>query len=190
MTAIIEQIKSRNSNAMISDQAVEPELIEQILDCAVCTPVHYDTKPWRFAVIEGDGRHKFGQFMADYYAAQMDDTSTDEAKAFLAKIKTKPLRAPVIICVAAAKSDNPKALHIEDVASATVACQNILLAADSLGLSAIWRTGSLTYSAEVVEFLGFDQGSSLVGFIYIGHGKCPPYPKKRDNAKKYTHWLK
>lgn len=178
--SIIEALKNRTSNAFITNKEVPEDLIRQLLDVAVCTPVHYNTNPWRLLVMRGDGRARFGDFLAGR-------PGIDPAKAPI--IAKKPLRAPVIIVVGTAKSDDPRAIHIEDVASAAVACQNILLAAEELGLCAIWRTGGMTYAEDVVEFLGFEKGSELAGFIYLGYAKKDMPVKARESAEGFTRWM-
>ncbi len=188
--SVIEAIKQRNSNAFMSDREVPEQLIREILDAAVCTPAHYRTNPWRFLVIRGAGRNRFGDFMADRLIPGMEDPASPENVAYLNKIRKKPLRAPVIIAAGAAKSlDCPKALMVEDVAAVSAACQNILLAADALGLSAIWRTGSLAYDRDTVAFLGFAPDTELVGFVYLGYAAKNMPPKPRESAAQFTRWM-
>lgn len=187
--SVIEAIKTRNSNAFMTDQPVDPDLIRQILDAAVCGPNHYRTKPWRFLVITGEGRKRLGDFMADRMIPDMVEPDSPDNLAFLAKIRKKPLRAPVIIVAGAAKSDLEKALVIEDVAAVSAACQNILLAADELGLSAMWRTGSMTYAQDTVDYLGFDPETKLVGFIYLGYPRKDMPPKPRETSEIFTRWM-
>lgn len=191
--SIIEVMKLRTSNACMSEKDVAPELIRQILDAAVCTPVHHRTDPWRFLVIRGDGRKRLGDVMAAHLARDItrknEDTESPKNVRFLEKIKDKALRAPVIIAVAAAKSDKAQVLMVEDVATVSAACQNILLAASALGLSAFWRTGGMTYSEDTVSALGFQAGTELVGFIYLGHSKKDMPPKTRKTAMEFTRWM-
>jgi len=187
--SVIKTIKSRVSNPLIDDSPISDDLITEILDTAVCTPVHYNTNPWRFLILQGDARKRFGDFLAARAADQMDDTSTSQNQAKLEKIRNKPLRALVIIVVGAAKSSNPKARMVEDVASVNVACQNILLAAQELELAAIWRTGAMTYDDKVVEYLGFEENTQLVGFIYIGQPQRMTKPKKRKSSSEFTRWM-
>lgn len=191
--SIIEAIKTRNSSALMSEKDVDPELIRQILDAAVCTPVHHRTNPWRFLVIRGEGRKKLGKVMADHLARGIarnkDDPESPKNVKFLARIRKKSLRAPVIIVVAAAKSDNQQALMVEDVATVSASCQNILLAASSLGLNAIWRTGGLAYSEDTVHSLGFGRDTELVGFIYLGHPAKDMPPKVRQTSENFTRWM-
>ena len=187
--SIIEAIKTRNSNAFMSTDDIDPELIRKILDAAVCSPVHYMTNPWRFLVISGEGRKRLGEVMAEHMALGMADPDSTENIKFLDKIRKKPFRAPVIIVVGAAKPEIPKAKMIENVASVAAACQNILLAASALGLSAIWRTGGMTYAEDTAGSLGFDDGTDLVGFIYLGYAAKDMPSKPRQTAEDYTRWL-
>ncbi|MBL4802611.1 MAG: nitroreductase [Emcibacter sp.] len=187
--SIIEAIKSRNSNAFMSEQDVDPGLIRQILDAAVCTPVHYCTNPWRFLVIQGEGRKKLGDVMAAHFAKGMDEPDSAENLVLLEKMRKKAFRAPVIIVVAAAKSDIKKAKMVEDVASVSAACQNILLASAELGLSAIWRTGGMTYVEDTAASLGFEEDSLLAGFIYLGYPLKEMPPKPRPTSEAFTRWM-
>lgn len=173
----------------MTDEDVASDLIRQILDAAVCSPVHHRTDPWRFLVIRGEGRKRLGDVMADHLAQDIEDPESPKNVKFLGKIRDKALRAPVIIVVGAAKSDKTQALMVEDVATANAACQNILLAASALGLNAFWRTGGVTYSENTVSALGFEVGTELVGFIYLGYPKKEVPPKTRKTAEEFIRWM-
>ena len=187
--SVIDAIKTRSSNGIMTDKAVSPEKIRQILDAAVCTPVHHNAKPWRFLVIQGEGRQVLGDIMVQHLTKTMSDPEESKAIALRDKLSKKPFRSPVIIAVAAAKPDGEKILMIENVASAVAACQNILLAAPALGLSAFWRTGSFMYASETVSALGFEGGTELVGLIYLGYPKREMPPKPREPSDAYVRWL-
>ncbi|MBL4894355.1 MAG: nitroreductase [Emcibacter sp.] len=187
--SIIAAIKNRNSNAFMSDREVDPDLIRQILDAAVCTPVHYRTDPWRFLVIRGAGRKKLGDVMAAHLAKGMSDPDSPKNIELRDKMRKKSFRAPVIIVAGAARTDCAKGLMVEDVASVSVSCQNILLAAEELGLSAFWRTGSLTYAEDTVQALGFDKDTALAGFIYLGYPAKEMPPKPRPTSEAFTRWM-
>ena len=180
--SIIDAIKARSSNGIMTDAAVSPEKIKQLLDAAVCTPVHHNTKPWRFLVIQGAGR----QLLSDIMVQHSEDSKTIAQRQ---KLSQKAFRSPVIIAVAAAKPDDEKIRMIENVASAVAACQNILLAAPELGLSAFWRTGSFMYAPETASALGFEGGAELVGLIYLGYPKREMPPKSRETSEAYVRWL-
>ncbi|WP_321389405.1 nitroreductase [Emcibacter sp.] len=187
--SVIDAIKKRRSNGMIEQREVPRELIEKLLDAAVCTPVHYNTSPWRFQVLTGEARNRLGKYMAQCFVENQADPEAPAVQAKIPVIEKKALRAPVIIVVAAAKSDDPRAIVEEDVASATVSCQNILLAAEELGLACIWRTGAFTYGDRMRELLGFDEGTRLTGFMYLGYPKKQPPQVERPTSDEFTQWL-
>ncbi|WP_417319115.1 nitroreductase [Emcibacter sp.] len=187
--SVIDAIRKRRSNGMIEEREVPRDLIEKILDAAVCTPVHYNTSPWRFQVLTGEARNRLGKYMAQCFVENQPDPEAPAVKAKVPVIEKKALRAPVIIVTAAAKSANPRAIEEEDVASATVACQNILLAAEELGLACIWRTGSFTYGDRMRELLGFEEGTRLTGFMYLGYPAKQPPAIERPTSGPYTEWF-
>ncbi|MCF6215520.1 MAG: nitroreductase [Emcibacter sp.] len=187
--SIIDAIKARSSNGIMTDTAVSLAHIKQLLDAAVCTPVHHNAKPWRFLVIQGAGRQTLSDIMVQHLDKRISDPKEPRNIALRQKLSQKAFRSPVIIAVAAAKPDGEKILMIENVASAVAACQNILLAAPELGLSAFWRTGSFMYAPDTVSALGFEGGAELVGLIYLGYPKREMRPKPRETSDPYVRWL-
>jgi nitroreductase len=163
-------IHSRHSLSKVKSDSLPREVIEKLLSAAVQAPNHYKVRPWRFVVLIGRGRERLGDMMAASFHAKFPDVP-DEA---LNKERQKPLRAPLVIAVAVEKPAEPKVNEIENICAASAACQNILLAANALGLGAIWRTGDTARDVEIKKFLGFEPDQHLIGFLYIG------YPENAD----------
>ena len=64
------------------------------------------------------------------------------------KQRTAPLRASVIVVVAARIDPaHPKIPEVEQIAAVAAATQNMLLAAHALGFAAKWATGKQAYDA-------------------------------------------
>jgi nitroreductase len=105
------------------------------------------------------------------------------------KCRALPLRAPVIIAIGVDKPNEPKVLEIENICAAAAAAENLLLAAQALGLGAKWRTGEWARDGRVKEFLGFESDQPILGFIYIGYpeftAEYPPRPSFEDR----TTWM-
>jgi nitroreductase len=182
---VFEAIYSRRSQGKVKPDPVPREMIERLLGAAVQAPNHYKVRPWRFVVLTGEGRKKLGEVMA---ASQQDRHPEFPLEAF-DKCRSLPLRAPVLIAVGVDKPSEPKVLEIENVCAAAAACQNLLLAAEAMGLAAKWRTGEWARDAKVKEFLGFDADQHLIAFLYIGYtefaGEFPPRPSFEDR----TVWM-
>ena len=60
-------------------------------------------------------------------------------------------------------------VEIEEVEVGAAAVQNMLLAAHSLGLAAMWRTGDAAYDPAVRSYLGLSERGHILGFIYVGY---------------------
>lgn len=141
-------------------------------------------QPWRFITIEGEARNRLGEVLAR--ALQKRDSSSPAAA--LEHERKKPLRAPLMIVVAAVISDNPKVPAVEQMIAAGAAAQNIILASHALGFGAFWRTGAPAYDAEVKASLGLAEHDALIGFLHIGTVVTPGKPKAPDIDSVTRRW--
>jgi nitroreductase len=164
---VLEAIRTRRSIGKMTDQQPSREQIEIILDAATWAPTHHISNPWRFVVIAGDERLRFGEVTAQSKLTRMErEGRSIEGEA--EKLIAKALRAPVIIAVGVEPGDGPKIVEIEEVESGAAAVQNMLLAAHGIGLAAMWRTGDPAYDPDVAEYLGLSQCGRIIGFVYVG----------------------
>ncbi len=182
---LLDAIHNRQSQGKLKQEPVPRETIEKLLSAAVQAPNHYKVRPWRFVVLTGEGRKKLGEVMA----ASQQDQHPDFPQAAFDKTRGLPLRSPVLIAVGADKPSEEKVLEIENVSAVSAACQNILLAAEGLGLGAKWRTGEWARDAKVKEFLGFAPDQHIVGFLYIGYPEFTPEPCERPSFEDRTVWM-
>ncbi|HEX6506039.1 MAG TPA: nitroreductase family protein, partial [Chloroflexota bacterium] len=118
-----------------------------------------------------------------------EDIDEVELERLVERERLKPLRAPVVIAVAVAPSDNPKAVEIEEIASVAAGIQNMLLAAEALGLGAMWRTGRPARDPAVKRFLGFPENAHLLAFVYLGYPDLPEHQPRRRSAQQLIRWL-
>ncbi|MGG3621998.1 nitroreductase [Bacillus gobiensis] len=186
---LYEAIKNRRSIGKVKQDEVPKALIEKILDAAVWAPNHFRTEPWRFFVLQGEGRLQLGDVLADIVKDTMDDPETEENKVRLDKNRKNPLRAPVVIAVGVEPSDNPKVIVQEEFAAVHAAVQNMLLSAHAEGLGAVWRTGDICYHKKVAEFFGLPDNGQVVGFIYLGYPDIDPKEPKKTSFESYTKWI-
>ena len=184
--ALLDVIRSRRSIGKVRPERPPRELIEQMLETAVYAPNHHRTQPWRFFVIAGKAREQLGEAMAQ---AELAATEPSRPGRDPAKVRQKPLRAPVIIAVAVEPSRDPKVVEIEEIESGAAAVENMLLAAHSLGLAAMWRTGDAAYAPEVKAFFGLAPSAHLLGFIYVGYPDITLPERPRVVAAEQTTWL-
>jgi nitroreductase len=162
----IEALITRASAKTFGSTAPTKEHLDTVLQAAVRAPDHGRLRPWRFMLIEGDQRRKFGEMLAASAIRRIPAFSTGD----LQRERDKALRAPLIIVVACRIVPGTKVPAIEQILAAGAAAQNILLALHTLGYVAAWKTGEAAYDTEVKKSLGFAADDHLVGFIYTGGG--------------------
>jgi nitroreductase len=77
--------------------------------------------------------------------------------------------------------------YLEDGCNAT---QNLLLAAQALGLGSCWVAGDKKpYAVAVADLLGVPKDHRLVSLVAVGHAVSVPNPKKRP-LSEVLHWEK
>ncbi len=182
---VFEAIHHRHSQGEVRQDPVPREIIEKLLDAAVQAPNHYKVRPWRFVVLTGTARDKLGDVMS----ASQRDRHPDFPQEAFDKTRGMPLRSPVLIAVGADKPSEEKVLEIENVCATAAACENLLLAAEALGLGAKWRTGEWARDAKVKEFLGFSADQHIVAFLYIGYPKFTIETTQRMSFEDRTVWM-
>jgi nitroreductase len=176
----LELLLQRNSAPKLAEPGPDAAALETIFRAALRAPDHARLRPWRFLVVAGEARNRFGELMVEVAGAE-----GEKANQMLAK----PLRAPVIVVVAVKLSVHPKVPEIEQYLSAGCAAHGVLLAAEALGYAGIWRTGNISFQPGFHNGLGLDADERIVGFIYLGTrvgGRKPV--AELDTADFVRHW--
>jgi nitroreductase len=180
----IEALMSRVSPAQLVEPGPTAEQLELILAVAARAPDHGRMQPWRFVLIEGAARARFGEVMAGSLQRREPDAPAGKLDAE----RKKAMRAPLIVVVAAAVKENPKVPEVEQIVAAGAAAQNMLVAAHAFGLGGFWRTGAIAYDPEVKRALGLADADTIVGIIYLGSVGVPGQMKPADVASVTRRW--
>lgn len=167
----LDALNTRQSAKTYGDTAPSREQVAQVLQAAVRAPDHGRLRPWRFMIIEGEQRRKFGELLAASAKRRIPALSAGD----LQRERDKAMRAPMIIVTACKVVPGTKVPDVEQVLAAGAATQNILLALHALGFAAAWKTGEAAYDPEVKKALGFAAEDHLVGFVYTGGGAGASY---------------
>lgn len=186
---VLRALRERRSIGRVAPTPVPRHVIEQVIAAAGWAPNHHRTNPWRFVVIAGAAREELGKVMAASLRARLDGSDEENYQDRLERERRKPLRAPAIIAVAAAPPESPKAIEIEEIAAVAAGVENMLLAAEALGLGAVWRTGKPAYDPAVKRFLGLPEAGHLLAFVYLGYPDMPDLPERARETAPYTTWL-
>lgn len=185
---VTELLKTRASAPwrILGEPGPTDDELREFLEAAVTAPDHGAVRPWRFIVVRGGARQALGELFTQALLKRKPDT--DEAT--IEKDRERMRQVPLLIVVAAEIThDHPKVPPAEQLVSAGLAAQAILLTAQSKGYGGVMLTGDHAYDAHVKQGLGLQETDEIAAFVYIGTTENEPRPKKRpDPAKFTTEW--
>jgi len=171
----IENIINRNSSKKLEKPYPNKKEMELIYKAALRAPDHAMLRPTRFIEITGKGLDRLSKTFNKY--AKENISELDPKK--LEKYTNAPYRAPMIIVLVTEFQNHPKVPEIEQMLSTAAAAQNILLAVDSLGYGAIWRTGIFALDKNISRYFDLNEKQKILGYIYIG--------TRIEEKKKISH---
>lgn len=186
--AIIDFLSKRRS--VKPDRLVapgpSPEELATILTIAARVPDHKKLAPWRFIILEGEGRAKLGEVVAEAcIAAEKEPPSHVRLDTERARLQ----RAPLVIAAVSRVTPHRSAPEWEQVLSAGAACFNLCLAANALGYGTSWITEWIAYNKAVGSALGLADNERIAGFIYVGTPAEQPEERERPAlADIVSHW--
>jgi nitroreductase len=176
----IDLLLSRRSGSAkaMKEPGPSKKQVAQILQAGARAPDHGKLFPWRFILIEGKGRARAGDILAEVMEAEGERSKQVEEE------RGRFLRAPLIIVVVSAAREQHKIPVWEQELSAGAVCQNILVAATALGFVGNWITEWYAYHPVVKQKLGLKAGERVAGFIYIGTAKEELEERPRPEMEK------
>ena len=186
---VFEAFRRRRSISKMSERRPTRDQIERMLEAATHAPNHHRVEPWKFIVFSGAARQELGEVMAQALALRLGQERDEKTQALIEKERQKPLRAPVVIVVAAEAPQRPEVRAIENVEAVAAAVQNMLLTAEELGLATMWRTGEAAYDPHVKAWLGLAPEDEIVAFLYVGYPALSPPERIPTDYRHKTRWL-
>lgn len=148
--------------------------LDALLRLAARVPDHGKLGPWRFVLIEGDGRARAGEALA---GACADASSAEIARASF-------LRAPVCVMVISTAAAHVKIPEWEQQLSAGAVCYALLIAAHAMGYGGCWLTGWPVYDARARAALGLAESERIAGFIHLGAPTETPTERVRADWRE------
>ncbi|NIA18933.1 MAG: nitroreductase family protein [Xanthomonadaceae bacterium] len=153
-------LKRRSIRKFDGDKNVTDELVDRLLEAGRLAPSGLNNQPWRFAIVRRqDVKDEMAQ-LTHYHGI----------------IRC----APVLIIVLL---DTESLYHREKDIQAVGACiQNLLLAAHSRNLGAVWLGEILKNGPKVVEILQLSKRYELMAVVALGY-PTPDYRPKPTSRK-------
>lgn len=165
-------IRGRRTSMLVDERPVPADLVERLCELAQWAPNHKRTWPWRFALVDGDGRARLGEVIAEAMQAHGDPPEK------VTKARGKYLRTPATLIVGSAPGDTPdRTAENRDATAAGI--QNLLLAASARGLATYWGSCPKGANDPVVELCDFEPGTHVAAIIYLGWPTTAPAAPER-----------
>lgn len=170
--AVFENIFNRKSVRSFTSEPVSQEHIEAMLKAAMAAPTAVNYQPWRFVVVTD--------------RAQLDAMA--EILPYAKMLRQAPLA--IVVCGETTWFEGRENPYWQQDCSA--ATENLLLAAEALGLGAVW-TGvypNMQLAEPLGEFLGLPETVQPLCAIPIGHhdGTTKPRDKWKPENVHYGRW--
>ena len=166
----INNIMTRTSIRQYTDEPVSKENIETMLRAGMAAPTAVNRQPWHFVVI--NSKEKFAELAGDNPRGGM----------------LKQAALAIVVCgnMDKALPGPGQGFWVQDCSAAT---ENILLAANALGLGAVW-TGLYpdeNRAASVAKVLKLPQAFIPLCTILIGHPAEHPQPKDKWKPENVSY---
>lgn len=170
--AVFENIHSRKSVRQFAPDEVPMDMIEKMLKAAMAAPSALNQQPWKFIVVTG--------------RENLDNLS--EGLPYAKMLKQAPLA--VVVCGETTwRGGQENQFWYQDCSAAT---QNLLLAAEALGLGAVWTA---VYPDKdrvewVTKTLEIPDGVLPLCVVPIGYPACEIHPRDKWNPENihYVKW--
>ncbi len=173
LTLLAERRSS--SAATLRAPGPDSDQLADLLRVAARAPDHGKLSPWRFVVLEGDGKAAYVRAL-ERIAAQRGHNP-----AALAKLSTPPLAIVVV-----SRAGEGKIPEWEQVLSAGAVCTLLLVAAEAMGFGANWISDWYAYDEAARQALGLDAHERVAGFVYVGTAPEPPLERVRPEMAQIT----
>lgn len=184
MNQIIDTIKSRRSIRRYLPQQIKEEELNIILEAGIYAPSGHNDQPWHFTVIQNK---------------EIINNLSDKTKQLMEKAKTDWIvkmgqnekynvfhNAPTVIIISGEKNENSE-LSYCPMADCSATAQNMLLAAQSLGVASCWvgLTSFIFQVPEEVKKLNIPERYEPLFAITLGYSAMTKEVKaleRRDNV--------
>lgn len=158
---VLENMMTRASVRKFTSQAVEKEKVEALLKAAMTAPTAVNSQPWHFVVI----------------------TAKDKLE------QISQYNAPLSIVVCGDKNHFVQMGPEWWITDCSMASDNMLLAAHSMGLGGIWTAlyPLKQYMDRAATVLGLSENLIALNLINIGYPAENPKPINKWNPDKITY---
>lgn len=194
----ISSIHERRSIRKYQDRNVPRELIEEVLNAGRAAPSAKNRQPWKYIVFGGTYKKELLRAMEAGLEREMRGITDLPKSSYGIPDAKNTLRimqeAPIIIVVLNTNAKSPflpvdndeRISEICDTLSIGASIENMLLAAEELGLGTLWVANTCFAYKELVSFLHMED--QLIGVIVVGYANESPEQRPRKRLEEIVEY--
>ena len=184
----LEAIAARRSIRKFKDKPIPEEAIQAILTAGTQAPSGRNRQPWRFVAVKGEKCAEMVRVMREGMARFTERGSSERTADIMEQ-------APVTVFIF-----NPHGLHpwltrsieqmfmdVVNIQSIGAAIQNMVLAAQDLGIGSLWICDVFEAYEELREWLG--EESQMIAAVSFGYADERPGARSRKPVSEVTRWV-
>jgi len=189
MNAVIEAIKKRRSVRYYESKPIPKDIINMVIEAGNEAPSAMNSQPWRFVVVE-DKKVKeklLGAALPNAKRILEMVKDVDPERYEMIKKRYGELKDPIYYSAPAIVFVIGSGRYADH--SCPLACENMMLAAYSLGLGSCWVGfgAMVTEDAEVRNILELQENERIFGPILLGYPE--DYPEQPPKREPQVKWL-
>jgi F420 biosynthesis protein FbiB-like protein len=197
--SFLEFLKARRSVRKFSDDLVNQQIIEHLLEAACQAPSAHNQQPWRFVVLtQNQVREKLAEEMAtelrhDLVAQGVPAGEIErDVEQSIERIREAP--AAILLCGDVStvgeqfNPENQQREYLMMVQSVALAGGNMLLMAHAEGLAAVWLCAPLFAPVAVRRVVDLPMEWLPLALILVGYQKVKLEEKQKVNYRQVTRF--
>ena len=188
----LEAIAARRSIRKFKPDPIPEAALQQILTAATQAPSGKNRQPWRFIVVQGEQRAEMIRIMREGIARAKANGEDPGSSEWTANVMEQ---APVTVFILNPEGTHPWLAHsigqnfddLVNIQSIGAAIQNMLLAAQDLGLGSLWICDVFYAYEALLAWLG--ESCQMVAAVSLGYANEAPAARQRKPVNEVTRWM-
>lgn len=194
----IDSIYDRRSIRKFQEKDVPVELLNQIIDAGRVAPSAKNRQPWKYIVFGNESKEELLKAMEEGLEREENGITEIPKSGYGIPDAKKTLKimkeAPIIIVVLNTNANSPflqidndeRISEICDTLSIGASIENMLLAAEEIGLGTLWIANTCFAYPELVTYLNTEE--QLVGAIAVGYANESPGQRPRKEMDEIVEY--
>jgi nitroreductase len=185
---IADVIKNRRSikPVKMNGKKIPDEQVKELLKLANWAPTHGRTEPWRFIVYSGNSVKEFCHQHAELYKAYTLPEKFEQAN-YDKQLHNGDFASHIIIAIMQ-RGNSPKIPVLEEIASTSMAIQNILLGATAAGMASFLSTSGMIHHPPMKNFLQLKEDDIVMGLLFLGYTDQEVEGKRQTEIGEKLIW--